>query len=76
MTALREFMKVNNHTLNIKLPDDFNYENVEVVIMPVEKNQNSDWTYWSESEIENFGKHSLGLSAKDFNDDDEDYSKW
>jgi hypothetical protein len=76
MTALREFMKVKNHTLNIKLPDDFNYENVEVVIMPVEKNQNNAWTYWNEIEIENFGKHSLGLSSNDFDDDNEDYSKW
>ena len=34
MTALREFAKVNNHVLNIKLPDYFDYEEVEVVIMP------------------------------------------
>ena len=34
MTAIREFAKVNNHILNIKLPDYFDYEDVEVVIMP------------------------------------------
>lgn len=34
MTAIREFAKVNNHVLNIKLPDYFDYEDVEVVIMP------------------------------------------
>lgn len=34
MTAIREFAKVNNHILNIKLPDYFDCEDVEVVIMP------------------------------------------
>mgnify|MGYP000232898004 CR=1 FL=1 len=34
MTAIREFVKVNNHTLNIKLPDYFDYEEVEVLIIP------------------------------------------
>lgn len=34
MTAIREFVKVNNHMLNIKLPDYFDYEEVEVFIMP------------------------------------------
>jgi hypothetical protein len=34
MTAIREFAKVDNHMLNIKLPDYFDYKEVEVVIMP------------------------------------------
>lgn len=34
MTAIREFAKVHNHILNIKLPDYFHYEDVEVLIMP------------------------------------------
>ena len=34
MTAIREFAKVDNHILNIKLPDYFDYEDVEVIIMP------------------------------------------
>ncbi|MBN2782451.1 MAG: hypothetical protein JXQ66_04355 [Campylobacterales bacterium] len=34
MTAIREFAKVNNGVLNITLPDYFDYEDVEVVIMP------------------------------------------
>ena len=33
MTAIREFAKVKNHMLNIKLPDYFDFEDVEVVIM-------------------------------------------
>ena len=34
MTAIREFVKVDNHMLTIKLPDYFDYKEVEVVIMP------------------------------------------
>jgi len=34
MTAIREFVKVNNHRIDIKLPEYFNYKEVEVVIMP------------------------------------------
>lgn len=38
MTAIREFAKVKNHMLSIKLPDYFDFEDVEVVIIPrVEK---------------------------------------
>jgi len=52
-----------------------------VVVMDYEKyikiNLNSDeWSYWSESEIDNFGKIALGLSKNDFNDEDEDYTQW
>ena len=36
MIALREFVKVENHQLHIQLPNDFNYEEVEVVILPKE----------------------------------------
>ncbi len=34
MTAIREFMKVKDHQLHIRLPDDFDYEEVEVIIIP------------------------------------------
>ena len=34
MPAIRKFAKVKNHMLNIKLPDYFDFEDVEVVIMP------------------------------------------
>ena len=37
MTALREFIKVKNHEVNIQLPNDFDYEEVEVIIMPKKK---------------------------------------
>jgi len=34
MVALREFMQVIDNQLIINLPKDFNYKEVEVVIMP------------------------------------------
>ena len=34
MTALREFTKVKNHVLSIQLPESFDYEDVEVIIIP------------------------------------------
>ena len=64
MTAIREFAKVNNGMLNIKLPEYFDYEDVEVVIMPridksdlsylnneVEKGMNSKISNKSHEEI-------------------------
>ena len=49
MTAIREFAKVNNHMLNIKLPNYFDYKEVEVVIMP--RIDSDDLSYLNE-EIE------------------------
>ena len=43
MTAIREFAKIDNHMLNIKLPDYFDYKEVEVVIMP--RIDSSDLSY-------------------------------
>ena len=34
MPAIRKLAKLKNHMLNIKLPDYFDFEDVEVVIMP------------------------------------------
>ena len=34
MTMLREFKKVENHRINIELPRDFDYEEVEVIVLP------------------------------------------
>jgi len=34
------------------------------------------WDYWNEKEIQNFGKITYGLSSNDFDDENEDYSKW
>ncbi len=34
MEAIRQFIKVNGRTINITLPDDFNADEVEVIILP------------------------------------------
>ena len=71
MTALREFIKVKNHQVILDLPVDFDYENVEVVVMPI---KDEEWDYWSDEELDNIGK--IGFMSDSFEDDDEDYSKW
>lgn len=35
MEAIRQTVKVKNHKINITLPDDFNAEEVEVIILAV-----------------------------------------
>lgn len=34
MEAIRQIVKVKNHTVNIILPDNFNADEVEVIILP------------------------------------------
>lgn len=34
MKALRRFVEVKNRRVTIELPDDFNYDKVEVLILP------------------------------------------
>ena len=36
MIALREYVKVQDHQLHIQLPNDFNFDEVEVLILPKE----------------------------------------
>jgi len=52
-----------------------------VVVMDYEKyihiqEHSDEWSYWSDSEIDNFSKIAIGLSKNDFDDADEDYSQW
>jgi len=52
-----------------------------VVVMDYEKyiqinNTNDEWRFWSDNELDNFGKIAIGLSKNDFNDEEEDYSQW
>ena len=37
MKALRQILDVKNHSLNINLPNDFNADKVEVIILPLEE---------------------------------------
>lgn len=41
MEAIRQTVKVNNHTISIILPDHFNAEEVDVIILPSEKKEYS-----------------------------------
>ena len=36
MEAIRQTVKVKNHKLTITLPDNFNSEEVEVIILPIQ----------------------------------------
>ena len=52
-----------------------------VVVMDYEKykklqNIQDNWSFWSDNELDNFGKIAIGLSKNDFDDADEDYSQW
>jgi hypothetical protein len=73
MIALREFVTVRNHQLHIQLPHDFNFRDVEVLIMPrspaVEPESVTEF-----SSIQSIGK--MGMHSQSFIDDDEDYSQW
>lgn len=69
MIAIREFVQVKNHQLNIQLPVGFDFDEVEVVIMPA-KTEATGLTK-DESTI---GK--IGFVSQSFTEDDEDYSAW
>jgi len=40
MEAIRQFIKVNGRNINITLPEDFNADEVEVIILPSAKQYN------------------------------------
>lgn len=70
MIALREFAKVSNHQLRITLPSDFNYEEVEVLIIP----KAPDTRAPVKSSLDDIGR--IGLHSQSFAPDEEDYSQW
>jgi len=37
MQVIRQIVEVKNNRLTIKLPDDFNAEKVEVIVLPIEE---------------------------------------
>jgi hypothetical protein len=39
-----------------------------------EESLKSEWVYWKDEELDNFGKIAIGLSKHEY--DAEDYSKW
>lgn len=66
MKALRKISKIKNKKLVIELPDDFNEDQVEVIIMPLyEKDEDNFWSKASESSLDNIWDNSS----------DDDYEK-
>ncbi len=52
-----------------------------VVVMDYEKyikinSCDDEWSFWSDNECDNFTKIAIGLSNHNYDDEDEDYSKW
>ena len=41
LTAIKEIAHIKNHKLTMQIPEDFNYEKVEVLILPFEEHVNT-----------------------------------
>ncbi len=75
-------IKQNSMRLQEALRDDIlitKRDKPFVVVMDYEKymqlnTHNEEWQYWSDNEIDNFGKIAIGLSKHDY--DEEDFSQW
>lgn len=39
MEAIRQIVSVKNHTINIILPNDFDADEVEIIIMPIQNKE-------------------------------------
>lgn len=69
MEAIRQTLKVKNHTINIVLPDDFNAEFVDVIVLPSQNNEYSipQWQIDEvrERTIEYFKNPSIALDFDD-----------
>lgn len=64
MQALRQILNVKNHSLKIHLPNDFNADKVEVIILPLEENERKKG-------VANL-RGKLNLSETQYNDFQED----
>ena len=77
-------IKQNSMRLQEALRDDIlitKRDKPFVVVMDYEKyiqinTSNDEWSFWSDKELDNFGKIAIGLSNNEFDDTDEDYSQW
>ena len=49
MEAIRQIVKVKNHKICITLPDDFNADEVEVIILP--KSNNVEIPQWQMDQV-------------------------
>lgn len=77
MEAIRQTVRVKNHTINIVLPEDFNAEFVDVIVLPSDNTEYSipQWQIDEvrERTIEYFENPSIALDfddvMKDLNND-------
>ena len=74
MEAIRQTLKVKNHTINIILPEDFHAEFVDVIVLP---SQNSEYSIpqWQIDEVrertkEYFKNPAIALDFDDVSDSD------
>ena len=44
LTAIKEITRIKNHQLTLNIPDDFNYEKVEVLILPFQEAEEVPYT--------------------------------
>ncbi len=72
--TFRQLVKVHNGQINLTLPDEFDYAEVEVIVMPKVKDADFTEPVWEASDLEAAGK--IGQSSSVFPADNEDYSKW
>ena len=71
--TVRQVVKIHNRQLRLMLPEGFDYDEVEVIVMPALK-PNDHISFWKSSDIDMAGK--IGQSSASFPEDDEDYSTW
>ena len=77
-------IKQNSMRLQEALRDDIlitKRDKPFVVVMDYEKyikinTNNNEWNFWSDNELDNFGKIAIGLSNNNFDDESEDYTTW
>jgi len=68
MEAIRQTVKVKNHKISITLPDDFNSEEVDVIILPA-RNQEFSIPQWQIDQVrertEKYLKHPNNVTDID-----------
>ena len=68
MEVIRRFVKVKNHQVNITLPEDFNAEEVEVIILPTSKEYQIPQWQFDEVREQKEKNMKNQESAKDYED--------
>ena len=71
MIAIREYIDVKQKEINYKLPDNFKYDKVEIIILPIDENK-KEFELWSNEDLNLISKVDFSTPIKD----NEDYSKW